>query len=228
MAPLPPVRAGRRTSAGSDELTRLGLDIHDGPLQLLAGVAGGLYALSLDEQLPPPAHERLDELIGELTAAVEDLRDIATPAARPRVAAGPLTEALRRTAGRYVRLQPFGSLLELDLDLDPALDRARLEETARAAVLHLLESALANALQHADAARVAVRAGLSGPWVRLEVVDDGRGFDAAAELRRAERDGRLGFVGMRERVEAAGGALTLDTAPGRGTRVVGLVPAGLP
>ena len=55
----------------------------------------------------------------------------------------------------------------------------------------------------------------------LSVRDDGCGFDARAPTR-----GRFGLLTMRERAEACGGRLELDSAPGRGTRLRALVPAG--
>jgi signal transduction histidine kinase len=59
------------------------------------------------------------------------------------------------------------------------------------------------------------------PLVRLEVADDGAGFDLAGTLRATRR---LGLRSMRERAAALGGSLHIDTAPGRGTTVVAEVP----
>jgi nitrate/nitrite-specific signal transduction histidine kinase len=79
----------------------------------------------------------------------------------------------------------------------------------------IAQEALTNALKHAFASSVRVQVSAREESVDLEVIDDGRGFDPAdsAEL------GGLGLVSMRERAEELGGALTIVSAPGQGTRV---------
>jgi signal transduction histidine kinase len=74
--------------------------------------------------------------------------------------------------------------------------------------------ALQNARRHAGPTRVVVTLTRTDGAVRVSVVDDGCGFDPAAD-----RPGRYGLVGMRERAAAVGAGLTFDTAPGRGTAV---------
>jgi signal transduction histidine kinase len=70
---------------------------------------------------------------------------------------------------------------------------------------------------------VRVRLELDGAARRLQVCDDGRGFDLVATVRTSRR---LGLASMRERAEAIGGVLRLDTEPGAGTTVTLEVPAG--
>jgi signal transduction histidine kinase len=91
-------------------------------------------------------------------------------------------------------------------------------------LLRVAQAALANAAQHADAARIAVTLDFGAgdaPALRIVVADDGRGFDPAAP-----RPGRFGLVGMSERAARVGAALTLVTAPGEGTEVVVVWPGG--
>jgi signal transduction histidine kinase len=93
------------------------------------------------------------------------------------------------------------------------------------AVLRVAQEALHNALRHsgATAVRVELRAAGQGRGARLTVRDDGRGF-APEQVRRAGR--HLGLVSMRDRAAGAGGALRIDSAPGRGTVVELEVPGG--
>jgi len=84
------------------------------------------------------------------------------------------------------------------------------------AVLRVTQEAVANAARHAGPDQVTVRLQADGRRVELEVADDGRGFDVAARL--AEGSG-LGMRTMRDRVTELGGRLTIDSAPGAGTRV---------
>lgn len=81
-------------------------------------------------------------------------------------------------------------------------------------IFRIVQEALTNVVKHAQAGSVMVRLSVGGAQdgLRLEIEDDGRGFDAAAARR------GLGLVGIEERVRAVGGALHLAAAPGRGTR----------
>ncbi|ASQ93833.1 GAF domain-containing sensor histidine kinase [Streptomyces sp. 11-1-2] len=91
------------------------------------------------------------------------------------------------------------------------------------AVLRVAQEALHNALRHADARQVDVTLARHGQGARLRVADDGRGFDPSA-VRHAGR--HLGLVSMRDRAGGVGGALTVESAPGKGTVIEMEVPGG--
>ena len=88
-----------------------------------------------------------------------------------------------------------------------------------AALYRVCGEALNNVARHAGARRVAVRLVSAPETVNLLVEDDGQGFDPSGVP-----EGRHGIVGMRERVEALGGALRVDSSPGTGTRVEATLP----
>jgi signal transduction histidine kinase len=90
-------------------------------------------------------------------------------------------------------------------------------------VLKVANEAISNALQHASPHRIRVRLDVSGAAVRLTVSDEGSGFDLAVTARTSRR---LGLASMRERAEALGGTLQVDTEPGAGTTVMLEVPTG--
>ena len=90
---------------------------------------------------------------------------------------------------------------------------------AEVVLLRVCQEALANARKHAEAHSVAVRLGYDPDAVRLEVSDDGAGFDPD------QLSGGYGLSGMRTRVAEAGGTLTVCSNPGAGTRVSAAVPA---
>lgn len=79
----------------------------------------------------------------------------------------------------------------------------------------IAQEALTNVERHADARRVWVTWMIAGRGAWLEVRDDGAGFDAASAGR-----GRFGLAGMRERADAVGARLTVESDPGSGTRVL--------
>jgi signal transduction histidine kinase len=86
-------------------------------------------------------------------------------------------------------------------------------------LLRVCQEALANARKHAAAQTVAVRLGYDPDAVRLEVSDDGTGFDPD------QVSGGYGLRGMYARVSEAGGTLAVASVPGAGTRVSAEVPA---
>jgi two-component system, NarL family, sensor histidine kinase UhpB len=131
-----------------------------------------------------------------------------------------LSAAIEHCASLWrVRLEPASLSLAIDEHVD-ALDEAR-----TLALYRTVQEALANCARHARATRVDVRvewhegAGAEprGAWVRIS--DDGVGADLRAT------PGGLGLVGMRERVTALGGSLSVERAPRAGFRLVARVPA---
>jgi two-component system NarL family sensor kinase len=89
------------------------------------------------------------------------------------------------------------------------------------ALYRICQEAVSNSLRHGDARRITIRAEvIDAQQVRVEVADDGRGFDAAAASVVVQTAlGGLGMQTMRERAVALGGATTIQSQPGQGTRV---------
>ena len=100
-------------------------------------------------------------------------------------------------------------------------DGAPIPRLPATVLYRVAQESLRNAVRHAQARRVELWLRRTATTATLEVVDDGRGFD----VRRAEeRRPGMGLFSMRERVGLANGTLTVESAPGRGTRVVATVP----
>jgi signal transduction histidine kinase len=97
----------------------------------------------------------------------------------------------------------------------------RLAPVAEEAAYRVAQEALHNALRHGAPSTVEVRLGVSDGTVRLEVYDDGRGFDPAVS---SGAGARLGLASMRDRARAAGGRLEVRSAPGGGTTVRLVLP----
>jgi two-component system, NarL family, sensor kinase len=98
----------------------------------------------------------------------------------------------------------------------------RLPPAIQVELHQIAQEALNNALKHAHARHVQVRLHFGDAVTRLEIHDDGVGFDLAA----AQAGGGLGLPGMAERAEKIGGQLEIETAPGCGTQVYVKVPTG--
>jgi signal transduction histidine kinase len=96
-----------------------------------------------------------------------------------------------------------------------------LPDAVNIAVFRLVQEALTNVLRHASASHVSVTLHRSDDGLHIQVEDDGRGLDPA---RAAPAGLCFGLLGMRERVEALGGRLAIESAPGRGLRLDATIP----
>ena len=232
MASAPALDRHRRLVTSPDpagaverRLARLRFDLHDGPqqdlhllaqdLRLFRDQLGPMIAGDADESR---ALGRLDDLEAQLVALDGDLRQLATTVESPFQAPDSLadglrqlTEAFAQRTGVVPRTQLRGSLTGLT-------------DSQQIALLSLIREALSNIRQHSDAGRVeiAIEAGIEG--VRVEVTDDGGGFDPGPTRARAARAGRLGLVGMHERVRMLGGSTRIDSRPGGPTVISASLP----
>jgi signal transduction histidine kinase len=200
------------------ERTRLARDLHDSVTQTLFSLslaAESAVALAGPDTAPALARQldQVRELAGSALAEMRSLVDALRPA---DVDADGLAGALRKRVDLLRRVHAVRLSLSLH---GPARLRDR---TLEREVLRVATEAVGNALQHAGAGRITISLDTRGDAVRLVVADDGAGFDLPA-TRRSSR--RLGLTSMRERAEALGGVLHVDTAPGEGTRVSLEVPA---
>jgi len=102
----------------------------------------------------------------------------------------------------------------------------QLPATLEITLLRAAQEALSNVRRHANARQVAVTLSYMEGVTVLDVCDDGVGFDPIAQPRPPDREGGLGLVAMRERVEMLKGSLSVESAPGRGCTLVVELPTG--
>jgi signal transduction histidine kinase len=209
-----------REAAASDERLRLSRDLHDGLLQTLGGVAmQAQSARGLVARDPQAAQERLEGIVLQLTRGQRDLREF-VDALRPelRLRREPLHARLRNLGAAIALQWSVAVQLDADRELD-ALDGAVGEH-----VVSLTGEALANAARHAQAKRVDAKVSIEGTAVRIDVVDDGRGFPFRGryELHELVASGQ-GPWSLKERVRALGGELAIESSSA-GSRVELRVP----
>ena len=186
-------------------------DLHDGAQQRLLAMSVTIERAR--KELLAGRHEGAAALLGQLAAdnreVVTELRELARGIYPPLLAERGLVAALQSTARR--------STVPVTLDI---ADVERTGRQVEAAAYFCILEALTNTAKHADATEVLVT--LRGrPHLQFSVSDDGRGFDR-------DRVAAGGLLGMEARVAAAGGRLTLETGPGRGTVLRGEFPADRP
>jgi two-component system, NarL family, sensor histidine kinase DegS len=214
----------RVLEATERRLARLGFDLHDGPLQDLSALAGEVRHLA--EQLASivPAERvellagRFDDVLGRITSLDADIRELVRSLEPRSLPDRPLRESLEAEVASFQETGQAGATLELTGSLDG------LTRSQRIAVLRVVQEALTNAREHSGATEVHVTVSDESEHVHVRVVDNGCGFDPQAALTQAERHGRLGVVGMGERVRLLGGSFSIESAPGGPTSVTALVP----
>jgi signal transduction histidine kinase len=217
------------TEASERRLSRLAFDLHDGALQNVAGVKGDLAMLRrrLRTMLPEQNQRRqvlgcVDDLDARLNAVDSDLRDLChsleSPVV-PRSSFGCLLEAEMRAFGRRTDIRPG---LEIEGDFDD------LTESQRIALWRIIQESLSNAREHSSAREVRVSAVAADDRLQVDVTDDGCGFEVPQTLLDAAKRGRLGLVGVSERVRLLGGTCEIRSAPGGPTTVSVTLPRWRP
>ena len=212
------MRDNERQGAMLAERDRIAREMHDSLAQILGVVHLRLRALS------PHARSAGDLA---MSSQLTDLADLAEEAYRDvREAILGLRESSRRDRGffeglrryldRYGRQAGIRATLETATDQEPLL-----APRAEVQVIRVIQEALTNTRKHAGASTAVVRVTNGDDWTTFTVEDDGRGFDPTGTL--LGHDG-FGLHTMRERMDLIGGTLLIDSAPGRGTRVVARVP----
>ncbi len=198
--------------AAEDERQRIARELHDDTAQRLAALLVRLQVL---------AREGDEEArVGQLEGIREDV--LQTAEAVRRIARGlrpPVLEDMGVTAAIRSHVDALRQAYELDIELETH-GEPRLPPDAELALYRIVQEALANVVRHAGATAVRVRVRQEDEGVVARVEDDGRGF------RPETAEGGLGVVGMRERARHAGGRLTIESAPGEGTRIRIEIPSG--
>lgn len=199
--------------AAEQERKRWARELHDETLQALGGLrmlhSAALRGDAGGAELRDALREGIaliDTEIDNLSALIAELR----PAALDEIGLVPALRTLAERKGREG---------EIAIDVLARLEEdGRLPSETESVLYRLVQEALNNVVKHAGASRVEVVLERADDLVEVSVRDDGCGFDPAAT------NGGFGLIGMRERVELAGGELRMAAAAGRGTTVSATIP----
>ncbi len=188
-----------RIVTNADEIRRkIERDLHDGAQQQLVTLALQLRAA---QATMPPDHDlalELDHVAAGLNNALDELRELARGIHPPILAEGGLKPALKMLARRSA----------VPVDLDVRMD-SRPPEPVEVGAYYVVSEALTNVVKHSEATTVTVEVEADDEVLRIHVHDDGVG---GAEFSRG-----TGLVGLRDRAEALGGRIALESRPGHGT-----------
>jgi PAS domain S-box-containing protein len=210
----------RRSNDRMEEQTRrIAQTLHDEAGQFLT--AAHIALAEAARELPATSVERLLDARQHLDRIEEQLRRVAHEL-HPRILDDVgLTMALRFLALGFEKRG--GTRVIVDAEM-----QARLRPAVEIAIYRLIQEALSNVRKHARASRVLIRLDHASGSLDCSIADDGVGFDAATLLARlAAGEGGLGLSGIRDRIEALGGTLRIDSTPGHGTAISITIPGEL-
>jgi signal transduction histidine kinase len=203
--------------ARHEERSRIARELHDAISQELFSLS--VLAGGLRRALPAgsPVLPEVETMERTAAGAMREMRSLLLALRPVALEEADLAGAIEGVCHAYSERLGIPVTAEFEL-AGPA--PAGLPPAVEHAVLRVTQEAVANAARHAGPGQVTVRLLADSRRVQLEVADDGRGFDVLAE----PADTGLGLHTMRDRVTELGGRLTVDSAPGAGTRVRAFFP----
>lgn len=196
------------------EARRIAHALHDEAGQFLACIYIALDEIGRD--LPAPSRERLQEVRNLLDQIEEQLRRLShelRPTVLDDLGLMPALEFVGEGVSKRAGIPVF---VEGPRD-------GRLPFIVETTIYRIVQEALNNISKHSRAAHAWIRIWRDARAIRCSVKDDGVGFDVDAEVAKRGRRG-LGLIGIRERLEALGGALQLKSEPGQGTELLIIIP----
>jgi two-component system, NarL family, sensor kinase len=209
---------GRAIEASETERRRVAHDLHDGVLQDLAGLSYELAAAA-DTARRNGSTDLRDQLVSASAAARQSVR-------RLRSLLIDIYPANLHMTGLPAVLTDLASSIQahgIDVQLEIP-DQLELPKQTEALVFRAAQEAVRNAMSHSKAGCLRVKLFQRDGRVALTVIDDGVGF-SRERLEQREKEGHMGLRLLSELVGHSGGRLSIDSEPGRGTRVHLEVPA---
>ena len=211
--------ARKITQAQENERKRIARELHDDTIQSLIALSRRMEALLTSGQgLPSPVAQRIEELQTATLDVIQRVRRFSQDL-RPSIlddlgllpTLQELTTELNRQDGLRAEFRVIGQ-------------ERRLSTEAELTLFRIAQEALNNVRKHAQASHVVTTVEMSDSAVRMMVEDDGKGFKPPTLTDHPASASKLGLIGMQERARLLGGMLLVDSAPGRGTKVIVNVP----
>jgi signal transduction histidine kinase len=209
----------RVIAAQEEERKRIARELHDETGQLLTALAAGLGGVEQTiAQEPERARYQIAELKNIAMHAIDSLRHFVADL-RPSV-----LDDLGLVAALRWLTEQFAERTQLSTEFHVTGKKCRLASQVETVLFRIAQEGLNNIGRHARATRASVRLEFLDAQVRLVVEDDGCGFNVAEVLTARPQRRAWGLLGIQERVELVNGKFQVDSAPGRGTRLVVEIP----
>lgn len=202
------------------ERQQIARDLHDGPVQMLSAINFTLRGILIDHPDAALA-QSIESIQASLREQIQTLRNYSVELRSPLLAHIGLDKAIRSN------LEGFG-VQHPDIFVRLALHPVggALSDESSLSLFRICQEAIRNISRHAlkTATVITVRLEKDEHHVRLEIQDNGDGFDLPDDWFTFVRNGHLGLIGMRERAEAVGGRFEVQSHPGEGTLIRVFVP----
>lgn len=197
--------------AQEDERTRIGHELHDNINQILA--SGQLYLNALNSDIDD-FQEIKDKTMEILNLAIEEIRTLSRTMVTPDLKKGGLVASIDGLADDL----RFGDLFEVSFTHSRTCDIEEMSQGKKIALFRIAQEQVRNIVKYSEAQKVGIALDIDNDRVRLEISDDGKGFDA-----RHTRQG-LGLSNIHERTLLYNGKMVLATAPGKGCSIIVNIP----
>lgn len=202
-----------RHKAVLNERTRIARELHDTLLQGFVGVSSQLSVVAAQFQETPEIAERhldvarkmIRHSVTEARRAVQNLRTVETDRKS-------FKQLLEETVNRVTE----GKSLRIEIETNGT--PFNFAPDAAHQILHIAEESIVNAVKHSEAGKIKIICLYAAPTFRLEITDDGKGFDTDNAF--STLNGHFGLLGMNERAEKAGGKLYVKSGAAGGTKIV--------
>jgi two-component system sensor histidine kinase DegS len=207
--------------ADEEERKRIAREIHDGPAQSVVNLS---FKLEISKRYL--ADSRFEELAGELNnlgesihSTVREIRTIIYDL-KPSSLENGLFSAIRN------HTETFSMNTGLNVDFKSSGKDSRVEYYLTSTVFRIVQEALSNVNKHANAQNVTIRLAIKESEMLLTIADDGKGFDPEEVKTRKfnKLQGGFGLDGIGERAELVRGGMKIESAPGRGTKLILNIP----
>ena len=192
-----------------EERTRLAVELHDSISQTLTGVALQIDAAQGSSESPAVAGRFLDTARAMLASCRQELRCCIWDLKSRTFDENDMTEAVTRTLAPH--------LGDVETQVRFNVPRSILSESATHGILRIVRELTVNAIRHGRARHLRIAGELRDGLVRFSVRDDGTGFDPQDVPGPAQ--GHFGLQGIRERISGRNGDMTVESSPGKGTKV---------
>ena len=206
-------------AAVTEERTRIACEMHDGLVQVLAGVNFKLdLCQEMIERDPVSSRDLLREIRSQLKMAIHEARQVIFNLRPLHYDQLDLIPALTNY------MQSYETQSRIKTEFSISGDETTLYPRTKIFLFRIMQEALSNVEKHAKADRVSVRLDIGRETLTMTITDDGVGFDVEAVSKNPEKWDHFGLRGFMERARLVGGEAEVESKKGRGTRVEIKVP----
>jgi len=203
------------TKAQEEERKRISRELHDETIQSLVVLSRRLDVLASNSKgMTEEARLQMEELREQVNDTIQSVRRLSQdlrPAALDRLGLLPALEWLATDAAKYSGISTSVKVIGTE---------RRLSEEVELVLFRITQEALRNVWRHSQATKAEITVRFDESRTCIIIADNGKGFKLSKSMSELARDGKLGLAGMQERAQLLNGTVTVESEPGKGTRVI--------